>query len=201
LSWALSQVRGRLTGVVFSAFMSLNDAERGDAGVWQKYVRAHEEIQSDAELELSLGEKSWTAVPRAVIGKLEWLGERVPPASLAKEEVNFLAARTRNGRALAAWLDELMAEFDAMESRWRRLRNTLTHGGPANEETVGEILDFVESVAVSALHSSMQARFEGTELVDFFLKRRGADERLLAALRAGADPTETIWTKQGSSHH
>jgi hypothetical protein len=196
LPWALSHVRGRLTGVVYSAFLSFSDVERSDAATWQKYLKAHEEIQSDAELQLSFGEKSWTVMPRAVIGKLGWLAERVPPGSLAEEEIGFLADRTQSGTALAAWLEELMAEFDAMESRWRRLRNTLTHGGPASDEAAEEILDFVESVAVSALYTSMQGRFDGTELVDFFLERRSADEELLVALRAGADPTGAIWPQQ-----
>ncbi|HEX5374944.1 MAG TPA: hypothetical protein VFW48_02190 [Solirubrobacterales bacterium] len=193
LPWALNQVRGRLTGVVYSAFLSLSDVERADAAAWEKYQKAHEEIQYDAELQLSLGEKTWTVMPGPTIGKLSWLLERVPPGSLAAEELGFLSDRTRSGPALAAWLEELMAEFDAMESRWRRLRNSLTHGGPASDESAEEILEFVESVAVGALHTSMQGRFDETELVDFFLERRGADERLLAALRAGADPTGAIW--------
>ena len=193
LSWALAQVRHRLAGVGFDAFASLNSADRGDAAIWERYLVGHEEIRMDSEIGLSLGEKSWTVQPWGVIEKLGWLAERVPPNTLAYEEIEFLAERTQNGRALAGWVDELMGEFNVMESRRRRLRNALTHGGPAGEEAATEVLQFVESVAVSALHTSMKGRFRGAPLVDHFLERRRVNERLLAALRAGAEPAEVLW--------
>lgn len=193
LSWALAQVRDRLAGVAFNAFTSLGSAERGDAASWERYRVGHEEIRTDPDLGLSLGERSWTVQPRGVIGKLEWLAQRVPPDTLAFEEIQFLAARTSSGHVLASWVDELMGEFDAMEARRRRVRNALTHGGPAGEEAAAEVLQFVESIAVNALYTSMQGRFRGAPLVDHFLERRRIDERVLAALRAGAVPAEVLW--------
>lgn len=193
LSWALAQVRHRLAGVAFNAFTSFGSAERADVDSWERYRVGHEEIRTDPDLGLSLGEKSWKVQPWGVIGKLEWLAERVPPDTLAFEEIRFLAGRTESGHALASWVDELMGEFDAMEARRRRVRNALTHGGPAGEEAAAEVLQFVESVAVSALYTSMQGRFRGTSLIDHFLERRRTDERVLAALRAGAVPAEVLW--------
>lgn len=196
LSWALAQVRHRLAGVAFVAFASLGSADRADAAEWERYRIGHEEIRTDADLGLALGERTWTVEPGSVIGKLGWLAERVPPGTHALEEIELLADRTRSGSSLADWVEELMSEFDAMESRRRRLRNALTHGGPAGEEAAAAVLRFVESVAVSALYTSMQGRFSGTPLVDHFLERRRADERRFEALRADADPAEVLWPRE-----
>jgi hypothetical protein len=128
-----------------------------------------------------------------VARKLGWIAERVPVDSAVHERIETARRRLATGPAAAAWASELMREFKTIDARARRLRNTLVHGGPAMERAAGEVLPFVESIAVDALSVSIEGRFDGHDLVDVFLDRRTRAEVILAELKAGSDPVEALW--------
>lgn len=193
LPWALHRMRSELAGIAWMAFNSLGEVGHLDR-VWrERFKAAHDEIRWDPDLEFDLGESSWRVNAQAVVGKLKWLAERVPDDSPAYERAEYLQRRLAGGTQAAAWAHDLMREFETIDARARRLRNTLIHGGPAIERGAEETLPFVESVAVDALNISIEGRFDGVDLVDFFLDRRARSEAILADLKSGADPAEALW--------
>lgn len=193
LPWALHRMRSELTNVAWAAFNSLGSVEHLDKETWGRFKAGHDEILRDPDLEFNLGESSWQVNVQAVMGKLKWLAERVPKDSPAYERAEFLRQKFESGKQAAAWAKELMREFEVIDARARRLRNTLIHGGPVIERVAEETLPFVESVAVDALNISIEGRFDGVDLIDFFLDRRAGAEAILANLKSGADPAKALW--------
>jgi hypothetical protein len=194
IAWAINSIRSECANAAWGAlnandiFLALRNREAREA-----LTRAREEIQSDPDLEFKLGERSWTVNPRGTLKKVAWLVERVPDGSPAAERLKLLEDNTRTGPAAAAWADKLMAEFAGLESRARRVRNALVHGGPASEPVSDQVLPFVEALAESALFISAEGRLDGVDLVDFFLERRTENMRALDALRAGVPAVDALW--------
>jgi hypothetical protein len=193
LPWALHQMRSELAGIAWAAFNALGDVGHLDKAAQEHFKAAHDEIRWDPDLEFDFGESSWKVNEQAVVGKLKWLAERVPDDSPAHERAEYLRRRLAGGKQAAAWAEELMREFKTIDARARRLRNTLIHGGPATERVAEETLPFVESIAVDALNISIEGRFDGVDLIDFFLNRRARAEAILTDLRSGADPAKALW--------
>jgi hypothetical protein len=194
IDWAINSMRSECANAAWGAlnandiFLALRDREAREAA-----TRAREEIQSDPDLEFSLGERSWTVNPRGALKKIDWLSEQVPDGSPIAERLKRLKDNTRTGRAAAAWADRSMSEFAALEARARRVRNALVHGGPASDPVSDQVLPFVEVLAESALSISVEGRLDGVDLVDFFLERRTENMRALDALRAGVPAVDALW--------
>ncbi|MBS1891562.1 MAG: hypothetical protein JST59_09725 [Actinobacteria bacterium] len=193
LPWALGRMRAEMVDIAWSAFNAIADIS--DLGLEeQKRLRnAHEEIRWDHVIGFDLGVSSWRLDPQGVARRLGWLADRVPVDSAVRERIETAQRRLAAGPAAAAWASDLMREFKMIDARARRLRNTLVHGGPAIERAAGEVLPFVESIAVDALSVSIEGRFDGRDLVDVFLDRRTRAESILGELKAGADPVEALW--------
>lgn len=193
LPWALERMRTEMVDIAWSAFSAISDISDLEREERERLREAHDEIRWDPEIGFDLGVSSWRVNPRGVAGKLGWIADRVPIDSAIYEQVETARQRLETGSAAAAWASELMHEFGTMDARARRLRNTLVHGGPAIELAAGEVLPFVESIAVAALNASIEGQFDDVDLVDAFLDRRSRAESILAELKAGADPIDAIW--------
>ncbi|HEX5451862.1 MAG TPA: hypothetical protein VFW86_05680, partial [Candidatus Limnocylindrales bacterium] len=193
LPWALGRMRAEMVDIAWSAFNAIADISDLGREEQRRLRDAHDEIRSDPDIGFDLGVSSWRLDPQGVARKLGWIAERVPVGSGVHERIETARRRLATGPAAAAWTAELMREFKMIDARSRRLRNTLVHGGPAMERAAGEVLPFVESIAVDALSVSIEGRFDGHDLVDVFLERRTRAEAILAELKAGAEPVEALW--------
>lgn len=191
--WAINQIRNEIVSCGWSAFNALGEMEGASRAEWERAKRWHDEIHADPEIGFDIGPEFWSLRPDGILRRLEWIIERVPGETFAHSRVRRLQDRVRDGRAAAGWADELMGEFDARNARSRRLRNALTHGGPASAETAALCVPFVETLAIQALHTAVQGRLEGTDLVDHFLDDRAKSTAILARLHDGANPADALW--------
>jgi hypothetical protein len=98
---------------------------------------------------------------RGVLTETQWLIERLPADSDAARQITKLADRTANGKARAAWWDELCKEALRMEAGRLRTRNALVHGGPLAPATVEAVAVFAEHVAGEALAACIEGRLLG----------------------------------------
>jgi hypothetical protein len=130
---------------------------------------------------------------RAFLANLSWLIEQLPTGSEEEKRAMRLRERCHNGKATAAWWRELEMSFNVMQSRARRTRNVLTHGGPLVEETVDAIVDFADAIAADALNVALQGRAARHDLVDVFLDRRVTFERSQKQLRANQPASEALF--------
>jgi hypothetical protein len=197
ISWAITRMRNEFAGIAWAAYTTDDIlSEIRDEAEREAFSRAREEIRWNPELRPSLGERSWSVDPRGTLKRLDWLLERVPADTPIGDRLTRLVNDTRTGQATAAWAESLMTEFSALEARSRRVRNALVHGGPASDSISERVLPFVEALAESALYVSVEGRFDGVDLVDFFLERRAANEAILEALRAGTPAVDALWPNQ-----
>lgn len=198
--WAMAGMRSECANVAWGA-LNAEDIYAPVSTPEQQKARTErrEEIRWDPDLEFDLGERHWLVNPRGVLGKLDWLGERVPPGNRIAERIDELRERTQTGSAAAAWAAELMDEFSRMDARAKRVRNALVHGGPATEQAADQILPFVESLAEMALYTSVEGRLDEVDLVEHFIKMRSAHLRVLKALKDGMKPVDALWLDAGES--
>jgi hypothetical protein len=127
---------------------------------------------------------------------LQWLIERLPADNNAARQITKLADRTANGKATAAWWNELCNEALWIEARRLRTRNALVHGGPLTPATVEAVAVFAKRLAGKALAACTEGRLLGSDLIDYFLDR---DHRLVdirARLKQGAKPSEALFWQE-----
>jgi hypothetical protein len=98
-------------------------------------------------------------------------------AAALREMDNLLARHTYYGRqlvllhqrlssidSLVAWVQALEAEFGHQLRRLRRVRNALTHGGPATSAVVQSVQQFSTPLTRRALDASISAILAGEDV-------------------------------------
>jgi hypothetical protein len=199
LSWSIGCMRAELANCGWAAVHPSDPMSPiGDRERLEWLNRASGEILSDPDIGISQTPQSWSVNPSGVLKKLDWLSKRVPDGSPVEERIKRLRRRTCTGQAAAAWADELMNEFERLAARSRRVRNVLIHGGPESDKAADGVVPFVETMAVDALYTAVDGRFNRVDLVDFFLERRAQNVEILRTLRAGKNPADALWQAEES---
>lgn len=189
LAWALRQVRAEISG---SWYAIVN----GNSVLSSERLMTEEDwsvVSADPEIGFEMRDRTSRVNLRGVLRRLDFLLARVAPDSSVHDRLRRLRDRASSGRATAKWMDDLCAEFDVLDRRATRTRNALVHGGPIADATAHEILPFVETLAVDALHMAIEGELRNVELVDHFLDGRAARERCLHRLRQGDQPEEALF--------
>jgi hypothetical protein len=188
ISWALQRVRREITNCwhgLYAARLNLDPTLKD--GAW-------EEIKANPGLDYQDGELGRHHFNLSgVIRQIDFLLERVTPDTPLHERLTRLKSRTATGQTVAAWIEELMHEFDAFQQRERRVRNALVHGGPVSDEMAASVLLFVDWLAADALHTAIKGLLAESDLVDYFLDRRADHEKCLVRLRGGDDPADALF--------
>jgi hypothetical protein len=187
--WAYSRIRSAIESagfaVVWGGSRSSVVADSPEHAAWQEIlVHPPLEISSDERRSINL---------RGVLTETQWLIERLPADSDAARQITKLAGRTANGKATAAWWDELCKEALRIEARRLRTRNALVHGGPLAPATVDAVATFAEHLAGEALAACIEGRLLGNDLIDYFLDRDRRIVNIRAQLKQGAKPSEALF--------
>jgi hypothetical protein len=189
LAWALRQVVSEIGGSWY-ALVNANSALSSERAMseddWQQ-------VRGDPEIGFEMDDRRWRVNPQGVLRRLDFLLQRTAPKSPVHERLSRLRKRTKNGRATAKWVDELCADFDVLGRRALRTRNALVHGGPVADATARDILPFVETLAVDALHTAIEGELRNVDLVDYFLDQRAARGRCVHRLRQNEPPDEALF--------
>jgi hypothetical protein len=130
---------------------------------------------------------------KAVLEELTTVLNELPAGSDGHRRAQELEHRCRNGMATNQWWERLHREFRMRNSRARRTRNAITHGGPLLEPTVEAVVDFVDDIAAVALHVALQGCADGVDLIDHFLARKANLDRSRERLRAGEPASEALF--------
>ncbi len=89
-----------------------------------------------------------------------------------------------NGQATDGWWGEHREHATILELRRQRTRNALVHGGPEAPGSVANVIEFAESIAVNALHASLDGKLRGHDLIDHFIDHFIDRRKRLAEMRA-----------------
>jgi hypothetical protein len=165
------------------------------ASIFRRSVsdEAWAEIEALPGLEYEAVGEGWSVNLGGVLPSLDFLIERIEQGSPERERFERLRSRSKTGKAMSAWVGELLEHFDAFEKRTTRIRNSLIHGGPLTEEAARSVLTYVDWIASEALDVAIRGILEGEDLIDRFLDRRQAYEDSIAALAAGGDPAKVFY--------
>ncbi len=91
------------------------------------------------------------------------------------------------------WRRELEHDFEHNEERRRRTRNSLVHGGPLSEATIGTIAPFSERLTTNALAIAIEGRLSSAELIDHFLTVARSDSGVLERFDTGATLADALF--------
>ncbi len=152
-----------------------------------------ETIRAAPEIEYESLEPGWRVNLRGVLLRLDFILARVEPASPLHERLSVLHRRMQSGAATAHWIGQLLGDFDALEGRARRLRNSLVHGGPLSDESARSVMAFVDWLAAEALYTSIKGFLDDGDLIGRFLDRRTNYETRLVALHDDQPPADVLF--------
>lgn len=154
----------------------------------------YEEILHDEQIAFEELPTGWFTVNSAgLVGRLDWIGDRVEPGGDAQTTIQALSPKLTTGRATAAWFDELCDVARHHEARRSRTRNALIHGGPIGEVTVAEILPFAEHMANHALGGLVQASLDDTTFIDAVIHHTQQLKRVRHRLKANEAPGSALF--------
>lgn len=193
LSWAFRRVRLEISNCWRAVYASRLNRDQAFS------ERAWEEIEDDPALEFEerMG-GGWSVNLAGVLLRLDFLIENVAEGTLVHERLSRLKGRTASGRAAFQWVNDLLADFDTLEPRARRVRNATVHGGPVSDEMADAVIDFVEWLASDALQAAIRGLLSDGSLVDWFLNRREVFENLHERLRRNEAPFGALfWGDSG----
>jgi hypothetical protein len=194
LSWALRRVRLEISNCwsgIYAARLNFDPAISKEG--WEK-------IKADKGLEYeTVDGGGWSINLRGVLLHLDFLLSVVCVDTPLHEQLFRLKHRTENGKATVGWVNELLKDFDELESRTRRVRNALVHGGPVSDDTARSVLPFVEWLTGEALHTAIKGLLSDGDLIDQFLDRREGYERSLSRLQRNEPPAEALFWEEPSA--
>lgn len=105
---------------------------------------------------------------KAALDLIPYLVARIPTYHHATRRLREVERRTQDVARLRDWVDELTAEYKIKVDRAARLRNGLTHGGPASLEAARTIHVFVSKEVRTIARSTLQAILEGRQIKPVF---------------------------------
>jgi hypothetical protein len=187
-SWALRRIRLEIS----NSWAAIHSARLNfDPSLSRK---KWEEIKQDTELGYEPGAGGrYTIDLRGVLLRLDFLLECVEPDTPLHERLLRLKRRTANGRSTADWVEDLVGEFDAFQSRERRVRNGLVHGGPIDDEMAASVVLFMDWLAAESLHTAIKGLLADHDLIDHFLDRREEYEYCWRRLRRNEPAVEAMF--------
>jgi hypothetical protein len=193
LPWALRRVRQELTGC-----WSELHAE-GKMGWGPLLEGGWEKIAADPEIAYRpLTDGRYTVDLQGVLRRLDLLLEVADPSYPLHERLGKFRRRTITGGACAAWVNELMKDFDRFAERERRVRNALVHGGPVSDEMAASVLLFVDWLVADALHAAIKGMLGEGDVIDHFLTRRRDYEGAFSRLEAGVSAADALFWDSGT---
>ncbi len=77
-------------------------------------------------------------------------------------ELSTIATRLSTPASLVQWCVDLDAEWKERRGRLQRVRNALSHGGPASSAVVSTVATFGRSLAAWALSATLEGILDGT---------------------------------------
>lgn len=126
-----------------------------------------------------------------VVEHLDWFAANVPAGSQERVDLERLGQRVADGAAYAAWIDELVDDFQLLRRRYSRHRNATVHGGPIDEQSVAVIVGFADALAADTLAATLDGVFARTPLRDHFAARKITFDRWKQRLTTGL-PTQQL---------
>jgi hypothetical protein len=130
---------------------------------------------------------------KAVLEHLDELTEIAPAGSESSVHLARLRQQTADGSSAKAWLRELGSEFDKNNSRLRRTRNALMHGGPLVTSNVEDVARFSTTLAYLALGPAVHLLLDDKDVIDGFLDREQNHLRCFSQLRDGIPASEALF--------
>ena len=171
-----------------------------DVGWAAQHVRHERGDQSDerwSEILPNANAMKWTINRQALLRNLPWLIEQLPEGSKQRQQAQRLQGRTITGRAALAWLREFDRRFEVVETRARRIRNAVAHGGPIVEGTMAAVVAFMDELTANALARSVEGRLGGHDLIDHFLALRADLLQLRYRLSENHLPSDALFWGEG----
>lgn len=111
----------------------------------------------------------------AALDLLPELARKLPDHNPCSRRIRTVNHHTMSVAALAAWVDDLVADYARLVRRVLRCRNSLAHGGPANIDAVANAAQFISgqaavgtSIALWGAYSSLRVK----EALDDYRQRK-----------------------------
>jgi hypothetical protein len=130
---------------------------------------------------------------KTVLEHLDELIEIAPDTAEAHVRLHELRQRIADQSAAKRWLAELGEAFDKRNSRLRRTRNALMHGGPLVASNIDEVAGFSTTLAYIALGTAVSLLLDDKDIIDGFLNRQQNHLRCFSQLRAGNPASEALF--------
>jgi hypothetical protein len=178
--WAYTRMRREIANVGWAARAALGREGGHGESAWQEIFSYQASYRGTLNLQ-------------ALLQRLPWILDQLKSGTDEYERVRRLRDRCVNGGAAAAWWRELEKRFTVLDTRARRTRNALMHGGPLIDDTVEAVVDFADEVAADALNVSLEGRIEDRDLIDHFLASRATLVRSKQRLVVGEKPSTALF--------
>lgn len=121
----------------------------------------YEKIDEFRNLIFSSRPGGHTADLRKALGILPDLATIYPDHDPLSRRIHTLASCLSSPLAVAAWADDLEAQWKLVVPRLQRIRNALAHGGPLDLASAETVYDFSTQLASWALSLSLQGILDG----------------------------------------
>ena len=102
-------------------------------------------------------------------------------------QIRGLRERVDDTATVHLWRNEVRAEWSALSSRLRRVRNSLAHGGPYTDEVIDSLVDYARDLARTVLNWGIDAMAAGTDVAVVAAERRDTAATWELAIPAAAN--------------
>lgn len=130
--------------------------------------------------------------PSSMLQALEDLIEILPRNHQARRRLRELRTRLNDANAFKGWIRQLDDQWRRLLDRLERVRDAITHGGPATEGAVTSILHFGSLLAVWEVQITMEAALAGQKLSSAHQEFNSIKTNLLNDLRNAPKPSHLL---------
>jgi len=183
-AWLEYQTRAHLAGTIF-------DAVGGDLG--ELPITAWKQLENIKNRTVEFTELGrMELVPNSTRQALHELKDLYPTHHQLGRRLRTLDKRLSNTAAFNTWLTQLVDQWDRQLDRLFRIRNAVTHGGPATAGAVGSIALFSSYLAMWEVEIFLESALTGTDLVTAHNDFHTKNTTLLDKLRTAALPGDHL---------
>ncbi|WP_433379398.1 hypothetical protein [Streptosporangium sp. CA-115845] len=183
-AWLEYQTRTHLSGTIFDAIGG--DLSELPLTAWEELRAIQNRTVKFTDLRLM------ELLPNSTQQALHDLKDLYPSHHQLGRRLRTLDKRLSNSASFATWLTQLGNEWEHQLDRLLRIRNAVTHGGPATTDAVNSIDLFSSYLAMWEVEIFLESALAGTDLVtahdDFHTKNTSR----LDVLRTAAQPGDHL---------
>lgn len=130
---------------------------------------------------------------KAALDLVPQLLPRLPEHHRDARRLREVARRLQDRDHLAAWVDEIVADYKSKVDRAERFRNGLTHGGAAPSEVAGTVRLLINRHARLVARTALRAVVDGHPIKQPFDHYRAANRKWRQRIPAAADICDALF--------